>query len=68
MTHNNPPANLDDRDVLLTNDEAAAYLRMHPGSLERLRSEGRDPPHVRLGRRVLYRLSTLRAANPREAA
>ena len=40
--------------VLLTTDEAAAYLRLSPRTLERYRVTGEGPAYVKLGRRVFY--------------
>ncbi len=52
----------DDRDILLTRAEAAAYLRRSVPTLEAWAREGTGPPITRLGpRSVRYRLSGLRA-------
>jgi excisionase family DNA binding protein len=52
----------DDRDVLLTRAEAAAYLRRSVPTLETWAREGTGPPITRLGSRsIRYRLSDLRA-------
>jgi excisionase family DNA binding protein len=40
---------------LLTQREAAEYLRLSERTLERLRVTGDGPAFVKLGRRVLYR-------------
>jgi len=52
---------LDDRDVLLTRPEAAQYLRKSVATLERWSRVGFGPMPVMAGRRVLYRLTDLRA-------
>jgi hypothetical protein len=44
---------------LLTQEEAAAFLRVNPRSLERWRAIGDGPTFVKLGRKVLYRLRDL---------
>lgn len=38
----------------LTTEEAAAYLRLRPGTLEVWRCRGRGPTYQKLGRRVVY--------------
>ncbi|HMM40117.1 MAG TPA: helix-turn-helix domain-containing protein [Desulfovibrio sp.] len=38
----------------LTTEEAAAYLRLQPGTLEVWRCRGRGPAYQKLGRRVVY--------------
>lgn len=47
-----------DRDVLLTAEQAASYLRLSKSTLARLRYEGRGPRYVKTGPqtrcRVLY--------------
>jgi hypothetical protein len=66
----NAPAVFDDRDVLFTTPEAAAYLRKHPVTLERWRREGSGPQAMRVGQRWFYRLSVLReftGASPKAA-
>ncbi|KDC32839.1 DNA-binding helix-turn-helix protein [Bordetella bronchiseptica F4563] len=45
----------------LTNSEAAAYLRLSPRTLEKLRVLGGGPRFRKFGRRVLYGLSDLEA-------
>ena len=50
----------------LTNDEAAAYLRLSPRTLEKQRVIGGGPRFRKFGRRVLYRFDDLEAwANAR---
>ena len=46
-------------NLYLTQQEAAAYLRLSPRTLERHRVEGTGSRFVKLGRRVLYRRSDL---------
>jgi excisionase family DNA binding protein len=49
-------------DRLLTQDEAAEYLRVSPRTLQRWRTEaGTGPPWHRAGRRVVYRQRDLDA-------
>lgn len=50
-----------DPDRLLTEDEASAYLRVAPRTLQRWRQLKRGPRYVRAGRRVLYRQRDLDA-------
>jgi excisionase family DNA binding protein len=45
----------------LTNDEAAAYLRLSPRTLEKLRVLGGGPRFRKFGRRVRYALADLDA-------
>lgn len=45
----------------LTNDEAAAFLRLSPRTLEKQRVIGGGPRFRKFGRRVMYALSDLRA-------
>ncbi len=45
----------------LTNDEAAAHLRLSPRTLEKLRVIGGGPRFRKFGRRVMYALSDLDA-------
>lgn len=40
----------------LTTEEAAAYLRLQPGTLEVWRCRGRGPKYHKIGRRVIYDL------------
>ena len=50
----------------LTNDEAAAFLRLSPRTLEKLRVEGGGPRFRKFGRRVLYAIDDLESwANAR---
>ncbi len=42
-------------NLYLTQEEAAAYMRLSPRTLERHRVEGTGSLFVKLGRRVLYR-------------
>ena len=45
----------------LTTQEAAAYLRLQPGTLEVWRCQGRGPKYQKLGRRVVYDLVALKS-------
>lgn len=45
----------------LTNDEAAAFLRLSPRTLEKLRVIGGGPRFRKFGRRVMYALTDLEA-------
>jgi len=45
----------------LTNDEAAAYLRLSPRTLEKMRVLGGGPRFRKFGRRVMYGSSDLDA-------
>ena len=45
----------------LTNDEAAAFLRLSPRTLEKLRVIGGGPRFRKFGRRVMYALADLEA-------
>jgi excisionase family DNA binding protein len=50
----------------LTNKEAAAFLRLSPRTLEKLRVEGGGPRFHKFGRRVLYAVDDLESwANAR---
>jgi excisionase family DNA binding protein len=51
----------DDRDVLLSREEVAAYLRCSLPTLELWQRNGGGPRVVRVGRGVRYRLSDVRA-------
>lgn len=42
------------RSPFLSNDEAAAFLRLSPRTLEKYRVIGGGPPFRKLGRRVFY--------------
>ena len=46
-------------NLYLTQEEAAAYMRLSPRTLERHRVEGTGSRFVKLGRRCLYRRSDL---------
>ena len=52
------PAGLD---VLLDSRETAAYMRTTDAKLRQDRSHGVGVPYVKAGRRVLYRVSDIRA-------
>jgi excisionase family DNA binding protein len=56
--HSNTPLNTHTIDQLLTADEAAARLRLHPVTVLKWAREGRIP-HRRLGRKVVFPLSLL---------
>ena len=57
-----PTTRKQDRAITyLTQDEAAQLLRLSPRTLERHRRAGTGARFMRLGRRVLYRLSELEA-------
>jgi predicted site-specific integrase-resolvase len=45
----------------LTQDEAAAELKICERTLDRWRRLGEGPPIIKLGRRILYRRSSLQA-------
>jgi len=45
--------------VVLTTDQAGAFLGLSPTTLETLRTRGGGPPFVKLGRRVVYRSEDL---------
>jgi excisionase family DNA binding protein len=51
----------DDRDVLLSREEAAAYLRVSLPTLELWARNGEGPRVVRVGRAIRYRLADVRA-------
>ena len=55
---NNPEKLLAD---FLTQDEAAVELKICERTLDRWRRLGEGPPITKLGRRVLYRRSSLQA-------
>jgi excisionase family DNA binding protein len=58
---NQQPTQESDRDTgLLNRVQAARWLGIHPRTLDRLRDRG-ELPAVKIGRRSLYRLETLRA-------
>ncbi len=45
----------------LTNDEAAAFLRLSPRTLEKMRVIGGGPRFRKFGRRVMYAVADLEA-------
>lgn len=45
----------------LTTTEAAAYLRLQPGTLEVWRCRGRGPKYQKIGRRVIYDILDLQS-------
>lgn len=55
------PLAMDERDVLFTRKEAAAYLRRSVRTLEHWAQHGGGPRFVLLNGRALFRLSDLRA-------
>ena len=60
------PANANALARYLTNDEAAAFLRLSPRTLEKQRVIGGGPRFRKFGRRVLYAIEDLEAwANAR---
>ena len=45
----------EDAEVkVLTTDEAAAFLRISPYTLEQWRSRSKGPPYSKIGRNVVY--------------
>ena len=54
-----PVATLPTATRYLTNDEAAAFLRLSPRTLEKLRVEGGGPRFHKFGRRVRYAIDDL---------
>ena len=44
----------------LTTEEAAAYLRLQPGTLEVWRCRGRGPKYQKMGRRVIYDIADIK--------
>lgn len=48
-------------DDLLTTEEVAAYFRTVPATVRYWRHVGKGPRSLRVGRRVLYRTSDVRA-------
>ncbi len=48
-----------DPGALLTEREAASYLRVAPRTMQRWRQLGRGPAYTRAGRRILYRMADL---------
>ena len=60
------PTNANATARYLTNDEAAAFLRLSPRTLEKQRVIGGGPRFRKFGRRVLYAVEDLEAwANSR---
>jgi hypothetical protein len=55
-----PPAATPGNPEFLTNDEAAAFLRLSPRSLEKHRVLGGGPRYRKFGARVLYAVGDLR--------
>ena len=49
----------ENKPLFLTNDEAAAFLRLSPRTLEKLRVVGGGPPFRKFRRRVFYALVDL---------
>jgi hypothetical protein len=56
-----PSAATPGNPEFLTNDEAAAFLRLSPRTLEKQRVLGGGPRYRKFGARVLYALGDLRA-------
>lgn len=56
-----PSAATPGNPEFLTNDEAAAFLRLSPRTLEKQRVLGGGPRFRKFGARVLYAVSDLRA-------
>lgn len=48
-----------DNDGLMTSEETAAYLRLSVPALHQMRSRGRGPRAIRVGRRLLFRRGDL---------
>ena len=46
-------------DALLTNEKAAAILKVKPATLIAWRHRGIGPAYIRLGKRVFYRPETI---------
>ena len=55
-----PPAAAPGNPEFLTNDEAAAFLRLSPRTLEKQRVLGGGPRYRKFGARVLYAVADLR--------
>lgn len=53
-----PAPTASTREVLTT-QEAAQLLGVHPKSLERMRAQGKGPKYVRIGKAIRYRRSDL---------
>ena len=47
-----------EKRCLLTNGEAAKYLRLKPATLDRMRVQGRGPRYIKVGR-ILYDIKDL---------
>jgi predicted DNA-binding transcriptional regulator AlpA len=47
------------QEELLTSDESAHVLRLSPSTMEAWRLRGKGPKFLKLGRRVLYKRSSL---------
>jgi len=54
-----PSATHDDGPRYLDNDEAAAFLKLSPRTLEKQRVRGGGPAFRKFGRRVVYALADL---------
>ncbi|MGY3233354.1 putative DNA-binding transcriptional regulator AlpA [Bradyrhizobium sp. USDA 4448] len=50
-----------DPEELIDTDEAAVLVHNKPDTLAHWRSEGRGPEYLRIGRRILYRRSAIKA-------
>jgi hypothetical protein len=60
MTHTTKPSIIE--PLAIDNDLAAQIINIQPGSLEKDRKNGHlGIPFIKAGRRVIYRLSDLRA-------
>jgi len=59
MTSTSIPSAAARADRYLTNDEAAAFLRLSPRTLEKQRVIGGGPRFRKFGRRVLYAIADL---------
>ena len=61
----NTPSRDDNKDASLDRCvnvlEAAQRLGLHPRTLDNWRSQQRGPRYIRLGRRIVYRLSDLQS-------
>jgi hypothetical protein len=54
-----------DPTVFLTELELACRWRHSPRSLQRWRAAGKGPPYLKVGRRVIYRISVIEAEEAR---
>jgi hypothetical protein len=61
MGSTSTPAGAVRPERYLTNDEAAAFLRLSPRTLEKQRVIGGGPRFRKFGRRVLYAIADLEA-------